>query len=71
MIRDYCQSNRHLLGLFPPAIFKSLLFKATNTARLGSSPAGDEPQTSREHSDSLFSRAKQGGGRCTRASSVS
>lgn len=42
-------------GLFPLAIFKSLLFKASNTACLGSSLAGDEPQTSRERSNALFS----------------
>ncbi|XP_058027289.1 uncharacterized protein LOC131192292 [Ahaetulla prasina] len=34
-------------SLFPPVIFKSLLFKATNAVRLGSSLDGDAPQTSR------------------------
>lgn len=34
------------IGLFPPAIFRSLLFKAVNAAQLGPSSAGDAPSES-------------------------
>lgn len=44
-----------LTGLFPPTIFKSLLFKATNVAHLSSPPAGDIPPPSHEVSAPLFS----------------
>lgn len=43
------------IGLFPPAIFKSLLFKVSNVVQLGSPATREAPPPSHEVLNPLFS----------------
>lgn len=46
-------------GLFPPALFKSLLFKAVNTAQLGSNPVQSGSTPSQASLDPVFAEPTQ------------